>query len=239
VTHKEHADTKRILVLSTGHKGSRGAGRDNTGLWFADLAEFVDEFGDDDYVIDIASPNGGAIPLDPRSIAEDGMSAACRGYYDDPAFMLRLQQSIPLSNITWRDYEAVYLPGRQGALWDLATDTRVATLVGDAYEGGRVVSSVGYGLAGLLNARLSDGSYLLAGRKVTAPSAQDEHASHTSHLPLHVEEQAQERGAKFDSAADPAAGLIEVDGRLVTGQSVLSARKVAQAVFEQIKPHHH
>lgn len=239
MTHKEHPDTRRILIVSTGHKGSRAPGRDNTGLWFGDLAEFVDEFGDDDYVIDIASPNGGAIPLDPRSVSTDALSGAGANLHEDPAFMLRLQQSIPLSNVTWRDYEAVYFPGGQGALWDLATDERVARLAGDAYQDGRVVAAVGYGIAALLNARLADGSYLLAGRKVTAPSAHDEHESHTAHLPVHVEEEASSRGAKFEAAADPGAGLIEVDERLITGQSVLSARKVAQALFEQIKPHHH
>ena len=70
---------KKMLIVSTS-AGSMGG--NPTGLWLAELAEPWFVFGEAGYEITLASPAGGAIPIDAGSMAE--------GFFTDDAkkFML-------------------------------------------------------------------------------------------------------------------------------------------------------
>ena len=61
-------------------------------------------------------------------------------------------------------------------MFDLATDETSARIVRKVYEQGGVVGAVCHGPAGLVNVKLSDGSYLVAGHTVTSFSNAEEDA---------------------------------------------------------------
>jgi putative intracellular protease/amidase len=52
-------------------------------------------------------------------------------------------------------------------MFDLAVDPESHSLIKEFYEKGKVVSAVCHGPAALVNVKLSDGSYLVAGQEVT------------------------------------------------------------------------
>ena len=57
---------KSILVALT-NIPTYGEKNAATGLWLGEAAEFVDEVGKRGYAVDYVSPQGGYVPLDPRS----------------------------------------------------------------------------------------------------------------------------------------------------------------------------
>ena len=58
---------KKILIILTNTR-YYGNSKDKTGLWLAEVAEFVYKVQEHGYQVDYASVNGGEVPLDPRSL---------------------------------------------------------------------------------------------------------------------------------------------------------------------------
>ena len=63
---KLQIDIMKILIIATSHEELGTTGR-KTGLWLEELAIPYYLFKDIGAVITLASPKGGAIPLDPKS----------------------------------------------------------------------------------------------------------------------------------------------------------------------------
>lgn len=55
--------------------------------------------------------------------------------------------------------------GGHGTMWDFADNSQLASIAASIYERGGVVSAVCHGPAGLVNIRLSNNEYLVAGKK--------------------------------------------------------------------------
>ncbi|KAK5789757.1 hypothetical protein VI817_008880 [Penicillium citrinum] len=101
----------------------------------------------------------------------------------------------------------------------------------EIFERGGVVSSVCHGYCGLLNTKLSDGSYLVAGRKMTGFTWREEVLACVNKLvPYNAEEEVKNRGAHYQSAKLPFVSYTVVDGNLVTGQNPGSAKDTASKV---------
>ncbi|WP_328828636.1 hypothetical protein [Nocardioides acrostichi] len=98
------------------------------------------------------------------------------------------------------------------------------------------MSSVCHGYCGLLDTRLSDGSYLIAGRRMTGFAWREEQLAGVAALvPYNAEERAKERGARYEKALLPFVSNVVVDGRLVTGQNPGSAQATAKAVVAALE----
>ena len=63
----------RILCVVTNAADYEKVGY-RTGLWLGELTHFVDAVKKAGYAVDIASPQGGYVPLDPESLARAGAS---------------------------------------------------------------------------------------------------------------------------------------------------------------------
>jgi len=88
-----------------------------------------------------------------------------------------------------------------------------------------------HGYCGLLNTALSDGSLLVAGKKLTGFAWQEEVlAGVAKKVPYNAEEEMKQRGALYEKALLPFVSNVVVDGRLVTGQNPQSAKATAEHV---------
>jgi putative intracellular protease/amidase len=105
----------------------------------------------------------------------------------------------------------------------------------ELFERGAVVSSVCHGFCGLLETRLSDGSYLVAGRKLTGFAWQEEVLARVDKLvPYNAEQRVKDLGAKYEKSRIPFRSYTVVDGNLVTGQNPGSAKATAIQVVEAL-----
>ena len=75
---------KSILVALT-NIPTYGEKNAATGLWLGEAAEFVDEVGKRGYAVDYVSPQGGYVPLDPRSMKRTYADAATFALYRSPS----------------------------------------------------------------------------------------------------------------------------------------------------------
>lgn len=66
--------------------------------------------------------------------------------------------------------------GGHGTMWDFPDHATVLTITRDMYEKGQVVAAVCHGPVALVNVTLSDGSPLVAGKKVAAFTDSEEQA---------------------------------------------------------------
>jgi putative intracellular protease/amidase len=87
-----------------------------------------------------------------------------------------------------------------------------------------------HGYCGLLNTRLSDGSYLVAGRNMTGFTWREALARVNKLVPYNAEEEVKKRGAHYKTAKLPFVSLVVVDANLVTGQNPGSAKETARKV---------
>jgi putative intracellular protease/amidase len=119
-------------------------------------------------------------------------------------------------------------------MWDLSDDATLRSLLAQAYEAGKVVAAVCHGPAALINVRLADGRYLVAGKRVSAFSNDEEAAVGLDEIvPFALDSMLKQRGAKYEAAPMWTSFAIR-DGKLVTGQNPASSVAVARATLEAL-----
>lgn len=216
--------SKQILMIVTGHDHIQ-AGHP-TGLWFEEFAAPYALFREHGYSVVAVTPNGGAAPIDPNSLPADTTDAA--------EALDVLKQTAALNSVTPSDFDAVFLPGGHGTMFDLPAES-VGRVVGAFADAGKVVAAVCHGPAGLVGARRADSSPVVAGHQVTGFTNAEEDAAQLSALmPFLLQDKLTELGANFE-AAPMWSDHVVVDRLLVTGQNPQSSRSTAEAVVRLLE----
>lgn len=206
-----------------------------TGLWLSELTHAYDLFAARGFEQRIVSPKGGLSPLEPRALKWPLLDASAEAWLDDPGRMALLADTARPDQIDPTDYDAVYFTGGHAVMWDFPDDPALQAITRVIWERGGVVSAVCHGYCGLLNTRLSDGTLLVAGRRLTGFSWTEEVlAGVASKMPYNAEAEMKRRGARYGKAVLPFVSHVVVDGRLVTGQNPGSAKATAEAVAVQL-----
>lgn len=233
--------TNRILVIVTNVSEYEKVGY-RTGLWLSELTHFLDVVEEAGYQADIASPSGGYVPIDPESLMLQeaghalGMGGKVHRRYEDRAFMNRLVNTMKVADASPANYDAIYMTGGHGVCFDFPKSEALANLTTGFFESGKVASAVCHGPAGLLEAKLSNGQYLVSGRNVTGFSWKEEElAKREKAVPFNLEEELRRRGGNYSKATIPFNSYIVEDGLLITGQNPASAEGVGKAVVKRLK----
>ncbi|AMV36506.1 type 1 glutamine amidotransferase domain-containing protein [Planctomyces sp. SH-PL62] len=227
------AATNKLLAIVTSADEYKKLGY-RTGLWLGELTHFTDVAEEAGFTVDVASPRGGKAPLDPESLAHGVLSeGGTQERYQDRDYMNRLDRTMTLAEVDPAKYDAIFLAGGHGAMFDFPDSTDLQQLVADFWEAGKVVSAVCHGPAGLLNVKVA-GTPLLAGKKVTGFSWNEEaKVQRQDAVPYNLEDELQNRGAEYSQAWFAFGSHLVEDGRLITGQNPASARGVGEAVVKK------
>lgn len=229
-------NTHKILVVVTDVSEYEKAGY-RTGLWLGELTHFWDVAEKAGYQMDIASPAGGKIPLDPESLSHEVLKEFDTGKrYRDRDYMNLLENTLKLSEVDPANYDAIYMTGGHGVMFDFPESAALEELTARFYEADKIVSSVCHGACGLLNVKLSNGDYLIDGKDLTGFSWKEEVlAKRDDVVPFSLEEELKRRGAHYSTASTPFAPHVVEDGLLITGQNPGSAQAVGQAVVKKLQ----
>ncbi|MEO3727974.1 type 1 glutamine amidotransferase domain-containing protein [Pseudomonas syringae] len=222
--------TRRILhvVTNVAHYADP---TEPTGLWLGELTHAWQVFAEKGFEQQLVSPKGGQSPLEPRALKWPMLDRSAKAWLNDPASMALLANTASPEQIDSADFDAIYFTGGHAVMWDFPDDPGLQRLTREIFERGGIVSSVCHGYCGLLNTRLSDGSLLVAGRKVTGYSWMEEVlAGVAKKVPYDSEQQMKDRGARYEKAFLPFTSNVVTDGKLVTGQNPQSAKATAQRV---------
>ena len=224
---------KPILCVVTSHP-IRGDTGEPTGFAMVELTHPLDVFREAGIPTEIASIRGGHPPIDFFDLTDPVNDR----FWKDRDFRDVLADSLILSEVDPSRYSAVFFAGGHGTMWDFADSSAVQRVIREIYEAGGIVSAVCHGPAALVNAKLSDGRYLVAGKKLAAFTDEEEaEVKYTNVVPYLLATTLKQRGAQHQPAPNWTVNVV-VDGRLITGQNPASAHGVGEAVVKQLTAKH-
>jgi putative intracellular protease/amidase len=225
---------KRILMVVANPTTASTTGWP-VGFWAAELTHPYYEFTEAGYVVTIASPNGGKVQIDALSDPRDASKWSAEdlismGFLNTPALMALLEHTPRLADLRPDDYDALVICGGLSPMFSWRDNADLHAAIRAFYEAEKPTAVFCHGVAALVDATLSDGSYLVQGRTVTGFANIEEDYSDqavgTRIMPWRLEDALRARGANYVQA-----GLFKPfairDGRLFTGQQQYSGRKVA------------
>jgi putative intracellular protease/amidase len=213
---------KILMVLTSADMMSNNV---KTGVWLSEFSEPYAAIVETEHEVTIASINGGVVPIDPKSIGED---------IDEAKFIKVLESSINIDDVNVDDFDAVFLPGGHGTMFDLAQSDVLNTKLGEFADQQKVMAAVCHGPSGFLNVKTSDGEYLVKGRTVTGFTNEEEAAvGLTNVMPFLLEDEFVKRNAKY-VAYPNWESHVEVDDFVITGQNPQSALAVVDEFLKLV-----
>lgn len=219
----------KILVVLTSVEKYPNLNR-ATGLWLGEAVHFVKKIEEAGYEVDYVSPQGGYTPIDPHSLAM--ADSTDWEWYQKKDFMNRLGTTFKPSEVNPADYVAIYYAGGHGVLWDFPDNEALQSISQQIYENNGFVTSVCHGAVGLLNLKLSDGSWLIKDKEVTGFSNEEEKLAELDQfVPFLTETELVARGAIYKKADEPWASFAVEDQRLISGQNPASSGAVADLLI--------
>lgn len=208
------------------------------GFWAAELFHPLHVFLGARYEVVVASPDGGRVEVDALSDPRDASRWSAgdlisMGALHTPAITALLDDTPAVGDVDPDAFDALVVCGGQGPMFQFRGHPALADAIARTFEAGRPVAALCHGVAALIDVRLSDGSYLVAGRTVTGFANVEEDfgdaAVGTRIMPFRVEDELRGRGANYVQAGLFKAFAIR-DQNLITGQQQYSGTRVAELV---------
>ncbi len=220
---------KKILIVVTNYLGNENTDPNaikGTGVYLEEFAVPYLVFEATGYDITVASPKGGIAPVDEKSLS-------CSNPQEWDKCIEILRNTKKLSDIDYRNFDVLYLPGGHGPMFDLAFDSLLKEVVEYFYANDKIISAVCHGPAGLVLAK-DEFDSILKGKKVTALTNTEEHITKTDEsVPFLLETKLKELGADFEES-EPWTEHVCVDAKLITGQNPQSALLLAEKVVQAL-----
>ena len=209
-----------------------------TGVFASELTVPYYVFLDAGMKVDVASPNGGIIPVDPLSMQGTIRTPDDDRLIGDDEFRGKLMRSLSIADVDFTAYDIIYFAGGWGAAFDLGQSDLLGRKVSEAYAAGRVIGGICHGPLGLLKARTPNGELMVKGRRLTAVTDKQIHELGVAITPLHPETALRQAGATFEGKRHPARDFFAnhwvSDGDLITGQNQNSGPMVARLMMQRV-----
>ena len=223
------ATMAHVLIVLTSHTSLGNTGK-VTGFYFDEMATPYWALVDAGHKVTVASIAGGAAMHDPGSVNADPEKRpeAVVRFLSDTTAMTKLTNTPSIDVIDPDRFDAVFLPGGHGTMYDFPQNLALANVVGSIWDKGGAIAAVCHGPAGLVGALRADGKPLVEGLRVNAFTDAEEAAVNlTKEMPFPLESKLRKQGAIFEKSENFQPHAVR-DGRLVTGQNPASALLVAE-----------
>jgi len=223
-------ETKRVLIVVSNvvDMGDPEAHDARNNLW--EVAPPYHVFVDHGYEVDFVSPKGGHVEFSMDPIGISSYTIKYEGFSD------RANSSLAPGEVDPGEYDAVFIGGGYGLLFDVASDEKLLSIIAMIYEAGGIVGGCGHGPGGFANVVLSHGEFLVAGKKVAGfPNSTERTKSWAKEgdlLPFLVEDRLRENGAEIVNKENiPDKHDVIVDQRIVSTMFLPSAALVAKEMI--------
>lgn len=231
---------KKALIVTTSHSLLAPVGESEgseTGVASSELTHPYYVFFDAGMEVDIASIEGGEVPIDPTTLNYFIISDEDRRSQKDSVFLAKVENSMKIDDVDFASYDVVFLAGGWGAAYDLEQSEVLAEKISDAYysEKETIIGSVCHGALGLVHAKDLDGNLLIEGRRMTGVTDKQVEELNIDFTPKHPETELRAAGAIFESDTafrDFFATHISIDDeeRFITGQNQNSGLEAAHII---------
>lgn len=219
-----------VLFVLSSHDELGDTGN-KTGTWLQELLDPYYLLVEKGVETRFATPEGGAAPIDPASVAALADDPLLDRYESDDTLKAKLASTEKLADLDADDFDAVYYPGGHGPLFDLRYDEASRKLIADTLAADKPVGVVCHAGCVLIDVKDADGKHIVDGRTITAfTDAEEEAVALTDAVPYSVEAELRALNTNY-IPADLWAANVQVDGKLVTGQNPASAGPVAEKLL--------
>jgi len=224
---------KAILFVLTAQTalGETGA---KTGVWLEELAMPYRMLTSAGYEVLFGTPGGLPAQIDPASLDDPWLLPAGYWFLKQKGAVAQLQTPLDLANLAATQFEAIYLVGGTGTLWDFPGCIDLGQLASEMIALDKPVAAICHGVVGLASARSPDDTPLVSGKALTCFSnAEETMLEYDKIVPVLAETVLVGQGAIYQSAAPFEPKIVE-DGRLITGQNPASAEPLTKALLKQL-----
>jgi putative intracellular protease/amidase len=222
--------SQKVLLVLTSH-GTLGDTKKDTGFYLPEVTHPEAVFERAGLEVVYVSPQGGKAPMSGID-REDSINKA---FLEDADKVAKIENTLHPSQVNPSEYDAIFYAGGHGTMWDFPNNAELAVITATIYDRGGIVGAVCHGSASLVNLQLSNGDYLVAGKKVSCFTNEEEAAvGLTDVVPFLLESKLIERGASVEKAANFQKKVVTSD-RLVTGQNPASAAGVGEAIVKLLR----
>lgn len=215
---------KVLAVLSSGYKDE--ANNYETGWWGEELFAPMEILQNAGHQVELASPMGGKPTIDQASLTEE---TDPQGKYKEMYEQGLADNTMKLSEVNPEDYDAVFVVGGHGAMFDLAKNETLHNIINGVYDNGNIVSAVCHGPAPLIWTKRPDGKSIIEGLDVTGFPESIEPEGIPALLPFSLEEEMDKLG---NYSADQK--VVWGNDQLVTGRDPFSAEELANELVKAL-----
>lgn len=218
--------SKKVLFVLT--STSQYPDGTETGLWLEEAGEPYDILKNEGIDVDIASIKGGKVNLDPNSTSDELLNKYT-------SFTSHLNTTPSIEEINVDEYDAIYLPGGHGTVFDFANNEKLANILVHFRDHDKIISSVCHGPSAFVGVKTSNGKYLVDGIRLTAFTDSEEKAMGLEEkVPFLTQSKLEEQGADFVTSNDFTSRLEE-DRKFITGQNPQSSEVIGKALVNALK----
>ncbi|MBF0813488.1 MULTISPECIES: type 1 glutamine amidotransferase domain-containing protein [Staphylococcus] len=218
--------SKKVLFILT----SRDQYEDGTptGLWLEEASEPYNILTEADIDVDITSIEGGAVPLDPNSTQNNELDKYAE-------FVAKIKDVPSIAEVDVAQYDAVYLPGGHGTVFDYAHNQQLSSILADFKDEDKIISSVCHGPSAFVGAKDKQGNFLVNGVTLTSFTDEEERAMGLENkVPFLTQTELENQGAKFITKEN-FSEHVEIDSQFITGQNPQSSVAIGKALRDALK----
>jgi len=229
---EEMEKTRSVRLVLTAHDKLGETKGDQTGWYLPEAAHPYYVFKNAGVRMTFASPKGGEAPVDVGSVDMYKKDKESADFYNKAEEKAVWQHTTKLSDIDPAAFDAVFVVGGYGVMWDLVGNDDMERIAAHIYDHGGVVSAVCHGPAALVGVKLGDGTPLVKDKEVACFSnAEEDVMKRRGVVPKTCQDSYKAAGAKY-TKGDPWSDHVAASGRLITGQNPMSAKSTAEAVVK-------
>lgn len=187
------------------------------------------------FEVDFVSPKGGKVEFMMDAIGISSYTIKHEG------FLEKANNSFIPEQVNPNDYWGVFIGGGYGVMFDVANNKKIHSIISSVYESYGVIGVGGHGSAGIANVILSNGEFLVKGKKVAGfPNSTETSKSWAKQgtlLPFFIESQLNKNGAIAQNKQTlKDKHTVIADQRIISTMFLPSAALVAK---EMIITHKH
>lgn len=223
----------KILIICTNIDTVNGQ---KNGTFLSEIAIPFILLEEENYEIDIVSPQGGPIPIYYKFDTTEIIKRALHSKY----YNQQINNSKKANKINFKDYNALILPGGYGQFWDIHSHTEINKLIANIHENGGIIASLGHGTSSLVNVHLSNNEPLVKGVTLTCfPSWFEKEimfeADYGKLLPFDMEEELINKGAnlkRVDKETRSNGQIVDTEHKIITASSATGGEFIVEEILK-------
>ena len=225
---KEPKNKKVLIVVSSYGKDN---GKTRPGFEMDEFTQAYYIFLDNNISVDVASPKGGKVTADefnPKKLYN-------KRYLEDKKAQQLLNNTLSTASLVNATYDAIYIMGGKGAMFDLPVDPSLQEIILKIYNNNGVVSSVCHGSAAFVNIK-NGNEFIVKDKEITGFCNTEEDKFGKvwkKEFPFLLEDKLIIRGAHFKKGEDMLPFVISSE-KFITGQNPYSTSLVAEEILKKL-----